>query len=46
MSRPQPWPFPPWPNPLDRPGRAPTAPDPEPAPWVSCETDATGISRN
>ena len=29
------WPFPPFPNPLDRPGRAPTHPDPEPAPWVS-----------
>jgi hypothetical protein len=30
---PQPWPFPQWPNPLDQRGRAPTRPDPEPAPW-------------
>lgn len=36
------WPFPPFPNPHDRPGRAPTQPDPEPAPFVGidCETAA------
>lgn len=40
MTNPSPWPFPREPIPPDRRRPPPSWPDPEPAPWVSCETHA------
>ena len=44
MNQPEPWPFPREPIPTDR-SRPPQWPDPEPAPWVNCETDAAHFAR-